>query len=109
MPKQKTKKSITRRFKVTKKGKLLRRQGFRRHLNVKKRSTSSLDYALKCRGTGAGIKLQRFYFASQKEKCRTRQKNPRRACSRKTRGFNQNNNRSKMSIFTFTGFSFRLI
>ncbi|OGM28418.1 50S ribosomal protein L35 [Candidatus Woesebacteria bacterium RIFCSPLOWO2_01_FULL_39_61] len=38
MPKQKTKKSITRRFKVTKKGKLLRRQGFRRHLNVKKRS-----------------------------------------------------------------------
>lgn len=38
MPKQKTKKSITRRFKVTKKGKVLRRQGFRRHLNVKKRS-----------------------------------------------------------------------
>jgi len=34
--KQKTRKSITRRFKVTKKGKVLRRQGFKRHLNVKK-------------------------------------------------------------------------
>lgn len=38
MPKQKTKKSITRRFKITKTGKVLRRQGFRRHLNVKKSS-----------------------------------------------------------------------
>ncbi len=36
MPKQKTRKSITRRFRITKKGKVLRRQGFRRHLNVKK-------------------------------------------------------------------------
>ena len=36
MPKQKTRKSITRRFRVTNKGKVLRRQGFRRHLNVKK-------------------------------------------------------------------------
>ena len=35
MPKQKTRKSITRRFRVTKKGKVLRRQGFRRHLNAK--------------------------------------------------------------------------
>lgn len=38
MPKQKTKKSLTRRFKITKKGKVLRRQGFKRHLNVKKSS-----------------------------------------------------------------------
>jgi large subunit ribosomal protein L35 len=38
MPKQKTRKSIIRRFKVTKKGKVLRRQGFKRHLNVKKSS-----------------------------------------------------------------------
>ncbi|MGD8744300.1 MAG: 50S ribosomal protein L35 [Candidatus Woesebacteria bacterium] len=38
MPKQKTKKSLTRRFRVTKKGKVLRRQGFRRHLNAKKSS-----------------------------------------------------------------------
>jgi len=38
MPKQKTKKSITRRFRITKKGKVMRRQGFRRHLNVKKSS-----------------------------------------------------------------------
>jgi large subunit ribosomal protein L35 len=38
MPKQKTKKLLTRRFRVTKKGKVLRRQGFKRHLNVKKTS-----------------------------------------------------------------------
>lgn len=38
MPKQKTKKSITKRFKITKKGKVLRRKGFRRHLNTKKSS-----------------------------------------------------------------------
>jgi len=38
MPKQKTKKSIIKRFKLTKIGKILRRQGFRRHLNVKKSS-----------------------------------------------------------------------
>ncbi|MFC1625440.1 50S ribosomal protein L35 [Patescibacteria group bacterium] len=38
MPKQKTRKSITKRFKVTKTGKVLRRQGFRRHLSVKKSS-----------------------------------------------------------------------
>jgi len=36
MPKQKTRKSITRRFRVTKSGKVLRRQGFKRHLNAKK-------------------------------------------------------------------------
>jgi len=34
--KQKTKKIISKRFKITKKGKVLRRQAFRRHLNVKK-------------------------------------------------------------------------
>ncbi len=39
MPKQKTKKSLTKRFRVTKNGKVLRTQGFRRHLNVKKTST----------------------------------------------------------------------
>jgi len=38
MPKQKTRKSIVKRFRVTKKGKVMRRQGFRRHLNVKKSS-----------------------------------------------------------------------
>lgn len=36
MPKQKTRKSLTRRIKVTKKGKLLRRQGFARHLKAGK-------------------------------------------------------------------------
>ena len=38
MPKQKTRKSITKRFMITKNGKVLRRQGFRAHLNVKKSS-----------------------------------------------------------------------
>ncbi len=38
MPKQKTKKSVTRRFKVTKNGKLLRRRSFRSHLNEKRSS-----------------------------------------------------------------------
>jgi large subunit ribosomal protein L35 len=38
MPKQKTRKSITRRFRITRKGKVMRGQGFRRHLNVKKSS-----------------------------------------------------------------------
>lgn len=36
MPKQKTRKSITRRFKVTKKGKVLRRRAFAGHLKEKK-------------------------------------------------------------------------
>lgn len=38
MPKQKTRKSLTKRFKVTSTGKVMRRKGFRRHLNVKKSS-----------------------------------------------------------------------
>ncbi|MGB6838696.1 MAG: 50S ribosomal protein L35 [Microgenomates group bacterium] len=36
MPKQKTRKSVTRRFRITKKGKVLRRRSFARHLNEKK-------------------------------------------------------------------------
>jgi large subunit ribosomal protein L35 len=36
MPKQKTRKSITRRFRFTKKGKILRRQASRRHLKANK-------------------------------------------------------------------------
>lgn len=36
MPKQKTKKLITKRFRITKKGKVLRRQAFRRHLKAGK-------------------------------------------------------------------------
>jgi large subunit ribosomal protein L35 len=38
MPKQKTKKIISKRFRITKNGKVLRSQGFRRHLNAKKSS-----------------------------------------------------------------------
>jgi large subunit ribosomal protein L35 len=38
MPKQKTRKSVTRRFKVTKSGKIIRRQAFRRHLKASKSS-----------------------------------------------------------------------
>lgn len=35
MTKQKTRKSVTKRFKITKNGKVLRGQSFRGHLNVK--------------------------------------------------------------------------
>jgi len=38
MPKVKTRKSITKRFKVTGKGKLVRRRAFRRHLKAGKSS-----------------------------------------------------------------------
>lgn len=38
MPKIKTKNIIAKRFKITKKGKVLRKQGFTRHLNTKKSS-----------------------------------------------------------------------
>ncbi len=38
MPKQKTRKILTKRFRVTKTGKVLRTQGFKRHLNAKKSS-----------------------------------------------------------------------
>lgn len=36
MPKQKTRKSVLNRFKVTKKGKIIRRRAFRRHLKAGK-------------------------------------------------------------------------
>gem|GEM_PF-501621 len=36
MTKHKTRKSLTKRFKITKNGKILRKQAFRRHLNAKK-------------------------------------------------------------------------
>ena len=36
MPKQKTRKSALRRYRVTPTGKVLRRRAFKRHLNVKK-------------------------------------------------------------------------
>lgn len=39
MPKQKTRKIITKRFRITKNGKVMRGQGFRRHLNAKKTSS----------------------------------------------------------------------
>lgn len=39
MPKLKTRKLITKRFRITKNGKVMRGQGFRRHLNVKKSSS----------------------------------------------------------------------
>jgi large subunit ribosomal protein L35 len=38
MPKQKTRKSVVRRFRVTKTGKVMRRRSFARHLNEKKSS-----------------------------------------------------------------------
>lgn len=43
MPKMKTKKAVTRRIKVTKTGKLLRRHSFNRHLKVGKRKDTIRD------------------------------------------------------------------
>ena len=45
MPKQKTRKSVVKRFRVTKTGKVMRRRSFARHLNEKK--SSSRKRALK--------------------------------------------------------------
>ncbi len=45
MPKQKTRKSVIKRFRVTKNGKVMRRRSFARHLNEKK--SSSRKRALK--------------------------------------------------------------
>lgn len=41
MPKLKIKKSLTRRFKITKSGKILRRTGFGRHLRSHKRKSTA--------------------------------------------------------------------
>ena len=54
MPKQKTRKSLTKRFRITKKGKVLRKQGFRRHLNVKKSSSRK-------RRLGRVVKTKKVY------------------------------------------------
>lgn len=60
MPKQKTRKSITKRFRITKKGKVLRRQGFKRHLNAKKSSR-------KKRRLGRVIETKKTYAKKIKE------------------------------------------
>jgi LSU ribosomal protein L35P len=55
MPKIKTKKIIAKRFRLTKKGKLLRKQGFKRHLNTKKSANKkrSLSRVVKTHKTWA--------------------------------------------------------
>lgn len=52
--KQKTKKILLKRLRITKKGKVLRMQGFRRHLNAKKTSTRK-------RALGRVIALNEIY------------------------------------------------
>lgn len=54
MPKIKTRKSIIKRFKITKKGKVLRRQSFTSHLRVKKSSK-------KKRALGRTVEVTGFY------------------------------------------------
>lgn len=71
MPKQKTRKSLIRRFKVTKTGKILRRRAFRRHLkaskshkrvsNLKRRVEVKGFYARKLR-KAMGIKKHKKVF-----------------------------------------------
>lgn len=59
MPKQKTKKSLTRRVKVTKTGKLLRRHGFNRHLKASKKKSRIRDRKRTVEITGAYAKKLR--------------------------------------------------
>ena len=52
MTKHKTRKSLTKRFKITKTGKILRKQAFRRHLNAKKsrKKLTNLKKSLQVKG-----------------------------------------------------------
>jgi len=61
MPKQKTKKSLIKRFRVTRSGKVMRRQSFKGHLNVKKSSKRlrRLSKTIKMRGYFAK-KIKKF-------------------------------------------------
>ena len=52
MPKQKTKKSVSRRFKITGSGKVTRRVAFSRHLRSKKSAAQKRRYARKLVVTG---------------------------------------------------------
>jgi len=52
MPKIKTKKSLVKRFKVTKTGKIMRRTGFSSHLNVKRSSKKRRRHARPVELTG---------------------------------------------------------
>ncbi|OGM71065.1 50S ribosomal protein L35 [Candidatus Woesebacteria bacterium RIFCSPLOWO2_01_FULL_44_24b] len=54
MPKQKTRKSAAKRFKVTKRGKILRGRAFTSHLNVKRSSK-------KRRAQGRPVEVKGFY------------------------------------------------
>ena len=58
--KQKTKKILLKRFRITKNGKVLRKQGFRRHLNAKKSSS-------KKRALGRVVKLNKIYAKKVKK------------------------------------------
>lgn len=52
MTKHKTRKSLTKRFKITKTGKILRKQAFRRHLSAKKtkKKLTNLKKSLQVKG-----------------------------------------------------------
>mgnify|MGYP001574150966 CR=1 FL=1 len=69
MPKQKTKKSASKRFKVTATGKLMRRRSFTGHLNVKKSSRQKrrLAQAVEVKGKYA-IKLRKMLGVRKKNK-----------------------------------------
>lgn len=59
MPKVKTKKSLVRRIKVTKNGKLMRRHGFNRHLKASKKKSRIRDRKRPIEITGAYAKKLR--------------------------------------------------
>lgn len=73
MPKQKTKKSVTKRFKVTKTGKIMRRQNFSGHLRVKKSKSKkrAQKRSVEVKGYYAK-KLRKFLGVTRKTKKETK-------------------------------------
>ncbi|PIP57124.1 50S ribosomal protein L35 [Candidatus Woesebacteria bacterium CG07_land_8_20_14_0_80_44_9] len=77
MPKQKTRKSLIKRFRITKTGKVMRRQGFRRHLragksqkrlrNLKKALELKGFYAKKIRKVTGSVRKASFFAKATKD------------------------------------------
>lgn len=68
MPKQKSRKSLVKRFKITKNGKILRKQAFRRHLKSKKTKKSLTNLKKNKRVTGFYEKKLRKAMGVKKAK-----------------------------------------
>ena len=71
MPKQKTRKSVTKRFKITKNGKIMRRHNFTRHLRVTKSKSKNRQQQKQVEVTGYFGKMLRKYLGLVPRKART--------------------------------------